>query len=221
VIPQYDQYTAGRAAECQGSVSASSHECHAAPYANAVGIDMSAWRPSCRNAAARKCPSPRPFPDTNSVESSNRRTQRALRCALRTDSLRPESTGKELAGTIAHGTPFIRPRTTRSSPAPIPAPSRVWKKNSAKPARSNQFSKTCHRQQISIRSGSRGCGISMKLKDHRPSRCGSPKGGGVTLSSCCKPLRTISNEESEPASARLGGNRRSLDLKVREGLNHG
>jgi hypothetical protein len=29
-------------------------------------------------------------------------------------------------------------------------------------------------------------GISMKVKDHRPSPCGSAKGGGVTLSSCCR-----------------------------------
>src|SRR5882757_9209243 len=31
-IPQYYQYTAGRAAVCHRSVSASSHECHAARY---------------------------------------------------------------------------------------------------------------------------------------------------------------------------------------------
>jgi hypothetical protein len=29
-------------------------------------------------------------------------------------------------------------------------------------------------------------GISMKVKEHPPSQCGSPKGGGVTLSSCCR-----------------------------------
>jgi hypothetical protein len=29
-------------------------------------------------------------------------------------------------------------------------------------------------------------GISMKVKEQRPSPCGSPKGGGLTLSSCCR-----------------------------------
>jgi hypothetical protein len=50
--------------------------------------------------------------------------------------------------------------------------------------------------------------ISMKLKDELAIIVRSPKGARVTLSSCRRTLRTISNEESEHVSARLGFEKR-------------